>query len=72
MVEFRFNWFMISGLVHAAVPDLSEKELEKAYESLIARGNISPDPSPPLTPLETTIRDIIFRLAREQQLPRVS
>jgi len=62
---FTFNWFTISGLVHDAAPDLGETELREAYESLIARGRLSPDPSPSLTKLETLIWDVIIRLAKE-------
>jgi hypothetical protein len=68
MPTFNFNWFTVSGAVHAAVPDLGETELWAAYDALLARGNVfAPDLSPPLTPLEVTIRDVIVRLAQEQQ-----
>jgi hypothetical protein len=47
MPAFNFNWFTVSGAVHAAAPDLGETELRAAYESLIARGNLSPNPARP-------------------------
>jgi hypothetical protein len=68
-MPFTFNWFTVSGAVHAAVPNLGETELQAAYEGLMARGNIfAPDLSPPLTPLEVMIRDVIVKLAQEQSV----
>jgi hypothetical protein len=67
--KFSFNWFTISGAVHAAAPDLGEPELRAAYEGLIGRGNMfASDLSPPLTPLEITIRDVIVKLAQEHSV----
>jgi hypothetical protein len=65
-VQFSFNWFTIGGAVHAAVPGHSDDELCAAYESMIGRGNMfAPDMSPPLTPLQLAVRDVIVRLAQE-------
>jgi hypothetical protein len=64
--SYTFNLFTILRPVHTAAPGLSEMEIKEAYEALVARGNISPNPSPPLTRLETLICDVIARLAREQ------
>ena len=64
--SYTFNLFTTLGPVHAADPDLSEMEIKEAYEALVARGSIPPNPSPPLSKLETLILDVIARLAREQ------
>jgi hypothetical protein len=69
---FRFNWFTISSSVHDAIPDRGETELKAAYESLIARDGLLPNPDPPLNKTEALIRDTIVRLAREQQSPGLS
>jgi hypothetical protein len=69
-LTYRFNLFSISGAVHAADPSLTEAEIAAAYDTLIARGNIPPDPTPPLSKLETLILDVIARLARGQQACR--
>jgi hypothetical protein len=63
---FTFNLFTVLGPVHAADPSLSEAEIKEAYETLIARDGLLPNPVPPLTKVETLIRDVIIRLAREQ------
>jgi hypothetical protein len=68
--SYTFNLFTILGPVHAAAPGLSEMEIKEAYEALVARGNIPPNPSPPLTRLESLILDVIARLAREQHTCR--
>jgi hypothetical protein len=66
MVEFKFNLFTILGPVHAADPTLTEAEITKAYDALIARNGLLPNPDPPLTKTEMLIRDVIIRLANEQ------
>jgi hypothetical protein len=72
-VKFTFNLFTIEGAVHALDPSLTEAEIAAAYENLVGRGNIfAPDLSPPLTPLEVAIRDVIVRLAQEHQSPRTA
>jgi hypothetical protein len=65
MTTFTFNLFTVSGAVHAADPSLSESEIAAAYDTLIARGIISPNPSPPLTRVESLICDVILRQAKE-------
>jgi hypothetical protein len=67
---FTFNLFTVLGPVHAVDPSLSEAQITAAYETLIARGDIPPDPTPPLSKLETLILDVIARLAREQHACR--
>ena len=53
---YRFNLFTISAGVHDTDPSLTEAEIAAAYDTLMARGNLS-NPSPPLTRVETLIRD---------------
>jgi hypothetical protein len=71
-MPFTFNLFTILGPVHEVAPDLSEDEIRKAYDALIARDGLLPNPSLPLDKVETVIRDVIVRLAREQQSPGLS
>ena len=69
-VKFSFNLFTIEGAVHAADPSLTEAEIAAAYDTLIARGTILSNPSPPLTHVEALIWDVIVRQANEQQVCR--
>jgi hypothetical protein len=45
---FRFNLFTIEGAVHDADPSLTEAEIKEAYEALMARDGLLPNPDPPL------------------------
>jgi hypothetical protein len=67
MSSFVFNLFTIETAVHDADPSLTEVEIAAAYNSLIARDGLLPDPVPPLTKTESLIRDVIVRLANEQR-----
>ena len=71
-MSFTFNLFTILGPVHEVAPDLSEDEIREAYETLMARDGLLPNPDPPLDKTESLIRDVIVRLAREQQSPGLS
>ena len=67
-VKFTFNLFTIEGAVHAADPSLTEAQIKEAYDALIARDGLLPNPSPPLNEVETLILDVVTRLAREQNV----
>jgi hypothetical protein len=65
---FTFNFFSIAPVVQAADPSLSETEIREAYDALIERDGLLPNPSPPLDKVETLIRDVIIKLADEQSV----
>ena len=66
MPSYRFNLFTIEAGVHAADPWLTEAEIKEAYETLTTRGEISSNPSPPLSRVELLILDVVARQAQEQ------
>jgi hypothetical protein len=71
VTTFRFNLFTILGPVHEVAPDLSEDEIREAYDALLARNGLLPNPDPPLDKVESVIRDVIVRLANEQYRAQV-
>ena len=62
-IKLTFNLFTIEGAVHAADPSLTAAEIKEAYETLTTRGDIPPNPSPPLSRVELLICDILRRQA---------
>ena len=66
-VKFTFNLFTIEGAVHAADPSLTEAQIKEAYDALIARDGLLPNPSPPLNRVEVLIRDVIIKLVQEHE-----